>query len=312
MRSEEHRAELLRDCRYFHLKGLEQKLIRHEISYNLLRKRHEISLRLEDIRQSGVSIIGDPSSSPPPPDISNISTPTSTTSVPQSQQNLVGYINYARPFVDAQPYELLLQISSSETLLHCSSSRAEFFGETKARISRLLEVVATKLNLPTTQPLGLLMKRGGRQSQPPSPGHSGVSEDLVRVEISNDASVVLDGQEWKAPTTQQSLLREEDEEYDDLSLGQQEDWLSAQPHTKRRRTTNGESVRGGSESGIKGGTGVQGTNDGEEWVIRTGLWRLKVQNSKTAGRGGVECLLVAVKLDAVSGERGRNAGRGFL
>lgn len=313
IRNEKHREELLRDCKYFHLKGLEQKLIRHEITYNLLRKRHEISLRLEDIRQSGISIIGDPSSaSTPPPDTSNMSTPTSTTSAPMPQQNLVGYINYARPFIDSQPYELLLQISFSETLLHCSSSRAEFFGETKARISRLLEVVATKLNLPTTQPLGLLMKKGGRQSQPASPGNSGVSEDLVRVEISHETSIVLDGREWRGHLSKSTSSREEDDELvDDLITGE-EDWLNEHPPTKRRRTENGE-ARGGAENGETVASGaVSGTKAGEEWVIKTGLWRLKVQNSKTAGRGGVECLLVAVKLAAVSGERGRNAVRGFL
>ena len=66
IRDEDHRAELLRDCRYFHLKGLEQKLLRHSISFNLCRKREEITLRLEDVRQSGISIAGDPSASPPP------------------------------------------------------------------------------------------------------------------------------------------------------------------------------------------------------------------------------------------------------
>ncbi|KAJ5456158.1 uncharacterized protein N7458_003741, partial [Penicillium daleae] len=42
IRNADHRAELLRDCRYFHLRGLEQKLIPHHISYNPFRQRSEI------------------------------------------------------------------------------------------------------------------------------------------------------------------------------------------------------------------------------------------------------------------------------
>jgi hypothetical protein len=46
-------------------------------------------------------------------------------------------------------------------------------------------------------------------------------------------------------------------------------------------------------------------------MIKTGQWRLRVQNAKN-GKGGVECVLVAVKLDALSGEFGRNGQRSFL
>ena len=59
IRDEEHRAELLRDARFFHLKGLEQRLIAHHISYNLERQQSEIVIRLENIRQSGVSFVAD-------------------------------------------------------------------------------------------------------------------------------------------------------------------------------------------------------------------------------------------------------------
>ena len=167
--------------------------------------------------------------------------------------------------------------------------------------------MATKLNLPTSQPLGLLMKKGGRASQPPSPGLSGVSEDLVRVVIDSETAVVLDGKEWTGHVTHSSHAEHGDEE-DDLITGN-EDWLSDHPPSKRRRTADGLAA---GEGGRRNIGAVPGTREDDEWVIQTGLWRLKVQNSKSAGRGGVECLLVAVKLDAVSGERGRNKGRGFL
>jgi len=69
-----------------------------------------------------------------------------------------------------------------------------------------------------------------------------------------------------------------------------------QPPRKRRRVD------------MAAGAGVFGA---ESWVVKTGQWRLRVQNGKN-GKGTFECVLVAVKLDAVSGELGRNARRGFL
>ena len=59
IRGEEHRANLLRDARYYHFKGLEQKLVPCEMSYNLKRGQNEILMRLEDIRQSGISFLAD-------------------------------------------------------------------------------------------------------------------------------------------------------------------------------------------------------------------------------------------------------------
>ena len=59
IRDETHRDELLRDARYFHFKGLEQKLIPHSISFNSLRQRNEIVLRLENMQKSGIHIVHD-------------------------------------------------------------------------------------------------------------------------------------------------------------------------------------------------------------------------------------------------------------
>jgi hypothetical protein len=271
IKNEDHRAELLRDCRYFHLKGLEQKLIRHEISFNLKRNRHEIVLRVEDVRQSGISIVGDPTMSTPPPEPQN-------TTQPPPRPTLVGYVNYARPFVDDRAYELVLEIGSEETKLHLSSMRCEFFGDSKTRISRLFEVIATKLNLPTSQPLGLLMKKGGASSQPASPGNTPISDDWVRCVLGDESWVRLDGKE-----SRKHLDGEDDE--------------ASEPQRKRRRTD--------------GAGGEEKEKEKETWIIKTGQWRLRVQNAKN-GKGGVECVLVAVKLDAVSGELGRNAQKGFL
>ncbi|KAE8443136.1 hypothetical protein EG329_002305 [Mollisiaceae sp. DMI_Dod_QoI] len=309
IKSEDHRAELLRDCKYFHLKGLEQKLIRHTITFNLSRKRSEITLRLEDVRQSGISV-SDPPSPPPPEPAINAGTNHSTPPI-YSTLSMTRWVNYARPFVDSQSYELILEIGDECTRLHLSSMRCEFFGDGKARISRLFEVIATKLNLPTSQPLGLLMKKGGASSQPASPGNTPISEDWVRCVLSEDTYVRLDGREWRGHGN--LIEREGDSGGSNASSVIGIDEGFGEPSRKRRR------MDGGVVGGLGLGGGMVGMDVGEEkesssWVVKTGQWRLKVQGSRNGGngKGGVECVLVAVRLDAVSGEFGRNAQRGFL
>lgn len=269
VRDEGHRAELLRDCRYFHLKGLEQKLIKHSIEFNLARRRSEITLRLADVRQSGVSIVWDLA-----PSIE-----------PSAQKDALGWVNYARPFVDDKSYELVLEIGEECTRVHLHTMRAEFFGDGKTRISRLFEVIDTKLNLPTSQPLGLLMAKGGASSAPASPGNTPISEDQVRIVLGDEAYVLLDGREWRGNT-----------DGDASSVAGSEDSPGGnQPPRKRRRVDI---------------SGHGSTTSGEEsWIVKTGQWRLRVENKNG---GGFECVMVAVKLDAVSGEFGRNARKGFL
>ncbi|KAK3386593.1 hypothetical protein B0H63DRAFT_540565 [Podospora didyma] len=285
IRDETHRAELLRDCRYFNFKGLEQKLIPHSISFNLARRREEIVLRLKDILKSGITIANEPTHS----------------------DHLAAWVTYARPFVDDRPYELVLEIGDENTRLQFgpgSRIRAEFFREARTRISKLFEVIATKLNLPpTTQPLGLLMSKGGASSQPPTPGNTPLSEDLVRVTLDSEASVMLDGKPWAA-----------EEDYGlffggggNLSApssaggpagGQDSPMSNTAPLSLpfKRRRVDSHAPGGGS---------------GEEWIIRSGQWRLRIQGAKN-GKAAVECVLVAVKLDALSSEQARNAQRPFL
>ncbi|KAK1459735.1 BTB/POZ domain-containing protein [Colletotrichum melonis] len=292
IRNESHRAELLRDCRYFNFKGLEQKLIPHHISHNQSRRREEILLRLEDILKSGISVAADVSASP--------------------ADHLSGWVNYARPYVDDRAAELVLEIGGESTRLHfhhsSGSVRAEFFKDTRARVARLFEVVATKLNLPpTTQPLGLLMASGGAGSQPPTPGHTPLSEDLVRVSIDSDTSITLDGRphtldfEDLQPTT----ANNNNPVSAASSTAESPTATTAfQPNSRKRRRVDSHGFATAAGQG-------QAALAAEEWVVRTGQWRLKIQGSR-GGKSSVECVLVAVKLDAYSSENARNATRGFL
>ncbi|SPO03310.1 related to BTB/POZ domain-containing protein [Cephalotrichum gorgonifer] len=259
IRDEIHRAELLRDCRYFNFKGLEQRLIPHHSSFNQARNKQEIVIRVEDILKSGISIASDP---------------------PRAGQASGAWINYARPFVDDKPAELILEIGGEATRLYISqgSVRAEFFRDTRARITRLFEVIATKLNLPpTTQPLGLLMASGGANSQPVTPGSTPLSEDLVRVLLEPDTAIMLDGKPY---------MHDQDEGA-----------LSVAGSGLTRRVNSFPRADIG--------------NAVETWVVRSGQWRLRIQPTR-GGKSALECVIVGVKLDAMSSEQARNAARGFL
>jgi hypothetical protein len=294
IRNEEHRAELLRDCRYFLFKGLEQKLIPHQISYNQLRARDEITLRLEDIRQPGLSVLSDPSILP-------TFSPHSPDAQPRSNPIVMGWVNYARPFVDDRPYELVVEIGSEQTRLNTSTMRAEFFGDGKKRITRLFEVVANKMNLPaTTQPLGLLMASGGASSQPASPGNTPLSEDAVKVVFDN-AAITLDGARWMGHMS------------GSYAGGGNKDAWEGEPHTpdevESRRssmTSSGMGLPPRKRTKVDAMGGAEGL-----WTVKSGQWRLKVQ-AVSSGKSRVEVVLVAVKIEAFTSEGARNENKRFL
>lgn len=272
IRDETHRDELLRDARYFHFKGIEQKLIPHSISFNSLRERNEIVLRLENVQKSGISILHD-----------QAETGNEEGSVADDEDALAGWVNYARPYVDDHPAELVLEIGGEATRIHFTADgpRAEFFGDTRTRVAKLFEVIATKLSLPpTTQPLGLLMASGGARSLPAMPGNTPLSDGLVIVKFGSDAAITLDGDDYNYPLSQPAENAD----------------VAGTNSRKRKRTEN---------------TSSDEPLEGNPWTVKRGQWRLRIQRSIN-GKSNVECALEAVCLDALSSELGRNKRRGFL
>ncbi|GAD99528.1 hypothetical protein TERG_08209 [Paecilomyces variotii No. 5] len=274
IRNEDHRAELLRDCRYFHLRGLEQKLIPHDISYNPERRKSEIIIRLEDVRQSGVSFVSDSSNDNP---------------------ILSGWVHYARPFVDETTYELIVEIGGENTTIDLNAMRADFHGLAKARIASLFQVVANKMNLPTNAPLGLMMMSGGASAQAASPGHTPLSQDRVKVQIGPDADVTVDGEPYIAnlPRSAMGVSREQPQvpQGQDINKPLLQHAGMGQPSTKRKRVDN--------------------LDDLGDWIVYKGQWRLRVQPD-VSDRGGLELVFIAVKLDVYTGQRARNKKRTFL
>jgi replication factor C subunit 3/5 len=243
IRDETHRQDLLSDARYFHFKGLEQRLIPHHLSYNQATRRDEMVLRLENIQKSGISVF-----------ISN-------------NDPLSGFVQYARPYVDEKPAELVLEIGGETTKIHFSggSSKAEFFRDTKARVAKLFELVSSKLNF---------SQMNQSQGQPTGLVNSLLREDLVRVALEPESAIILDGKDYLEDFINAAASESSGNEY---------------PRKRKR---------------------VDGDSEDEEWVIKTGQWRLRIQNAPNGK--GVECILVAAKLDAMSSQLTRNMSRGFL
>ncbi|KAJ8115752.1 hypothetical protein OPT61_g2681 [Boeremia exigua] len=186
--NEAHRANLLRDARYFHLKGLEQRLVPCQKSYNLSKGQNEILIRLEDIRQSGVSFA-----------------PDGTDSSSDSPL-LPGYVSYARPYTDDATSNsiLILETSSSESAtLHLAplspipsehvNAHVTFHGDTLRRMTSLMKIIASKIGLPSTQTLGLT------QTDPSNPlvtpTTPGTSETRVGVHVQSESALTIDNQE---------------------------------------------------------------------------------------------------------------------
>ncbi|KAL8990713.1 MAG: hypothetical protein Q9177_000694 [Variospora cf. flavescens] len=365
IRNSDHRAQLLKDARYYNLRGLEQKLIPHSITHNIDRQVSEVVIRLQDIKPSQISLAHDSSSSP---------SSSSSLFLPPPSTPVIGtaYITYARPYIDETPYHLILEVpsssSSSEPLsLNLHAMRATLFGTTRARITALFQTVANKLNLPTTMPLGLMMNDASARVS--GPGTTPLSDDDVKVRIDADAHVVVDGKDvhfaagtnegvvrsggaaadteeedlfsandWTAfgsppPATTFPLapVDDDDDDADDNNNNNHHDdddsgngrTASKRPHTasplpstqqpsKRLKTTTTT-------------TPTNLTSQGQTtWTVHRGQWRLRVQPRSSAadpepepqedddGGPSMEIVMEAVKIEATSGEKARNAKRGFL
>jgi hypothetical protein len=346
IRNETHRAQLLRDVRYFHLRGLEQKLIPCDISFNLKRQQSEILIRLEDIRQSGISFKLDaprsnstPGSGSTAPSVSGASpgpgpnvAMSPAHSISSNDTSKAGTVSYARPYTDdhANTNILVLEVSSTEsTTLHfpafaptpsseeglCLNIRATFHSNTMARITSLFSVVASKMGLPATQPLGLMMMAsgGGVAAQPVSPANSGVSERKVRVRLAPDCYIEMDNEPvelgidpasgrlgMKRVAGERHMKRvrvsEERYEYDeDLNVGRTE-WIW------------GGALKDETHTQSDGGDEDEG---GHEWVVKRAHWRLRVEPVDAEG-AKMQVVLCGVRVEGFAIERSRNRERGFL
>jgi len=172
--SDEHRQNLLRDARYFNFRGLEQRLIRHRISFNSRKEVEEIEIRLEDVRQSGISFVAEKDAVEG-----------------ETRGSVRGEVYYARPYVDNEPRGLVLEIGEVdgvEVLLDVGGriGGVGFERQTAARMRRLAGIVNEKMGL------AALTARGDKTR-----GDGGSTTFGLRCEIGSEADVVIDGEKWK-------------------------------------------------------------------------------------------------------------------
>jgi hypothetical protein len=269
IKDEAHRAKLVKDARYFHLKGLEQKLLPATLSYNLARDRAEILMKLEDLRQSGITFIPD----------SSIPAALDSTSQ-HSVDEHAGYIAYQRPFIDDIARELIVELAGphENSRIDPLSKRALFTGEVRAKMTSLFSVVSSKMGLPSTVPLGLMLMTsgGGVARQPISPANSGISDEWVKVGMDRGTHLSLNGEEvaWAEDSDSDETMTEPVDFHDWPDMVNEDTFMT------------------------------------RVWYVTKAHWRLRIEKNKSTGR--VEVMLIAVKLEAYTRERARNKEKQYL
>ena len=239
-----------------------------------------------------------------------------------------GTVSYARPYTDdhANTNILILEIGAPEsTYLHFASTstfassnppfldlRATFSGQTLARITSLFSVVASKMGLPATQPLGLMMMQsgGGVAAQPVSPANSGVSESRVRVRWESDAWVECDGYAVEVARDAEGRVGVRRRQQ---QLQQQQQRSSHKDYPNDDDEGSEDEDEATDERDWVWGGPRDSDYEEHEWIVKRGHWRLRLEPVESAdGIGRMQVVMCAVRIEAMSGEKARNRRRGFL
>ncbi|KAI5294217.1 hypothetical protein KEM52_004454 [Ascosphaera acerosa] len=134
IRDEAHRSALLRDSRYYQFRGVEQKLIPHEIGYNLARRKDEITLRLDHIKRQGLRFARDGSQ---------------TGAVGNGDSNVTGrseWVQYSRPSTHDAAYELVVQIDGGGLVLDTANMRLVPHGALRGKLGSFVDAVKRRFN----------------------------------------------------------------------------------------------------------------------------------------------------------------------
>jgi hypothetical protein len=128
IRDEEHRSALVRDCRYYHLRGLEQKLTKCRIGLNRYHDTPEplgeIWLRLEDVKPHAI--------------------------VPKFDEEDFYFVQYTRPFTDDTPRNLIIEISGNDIgFLKEWDSTVQFNETVVSKLKSILKSASKKLQFET-------------------------------------------------------------------------------------------------------------------------------------------------------------------
>lgn len=126
VRNEDHRANLIADCRYYQFFGLEQKFIKHQIRRNPFTNTEEIVIGYADVKKNG--LLND----------------TMNTIIGAHDPYTV--VKYKRPFVDTVFRDLVIQLESSEVSLMVNTTLVFYnlliVGKTAVKLKNIIAKVS--------------------------------------------------------------------------------------------------------------------------------------------------------------------------
>ncbi|KAK7207696.1 hypothetical protein BZA70DRAFT_272005 [Myxozyma melibiosi] len=165
-KSPEHRDLLIKECKYYHFRGLEQKLIPIDISKNLLTGREEITIRLRDIKPASVNV----------------------------DSNIDGdlqRVRYKRPYTDDELRDLVIQVDQKEIVLRAydiANINNDSSGKRKCRWG--VEIIQGSTTAKQLE--AIVAKFPPTVNRPETNGPCRLASDL------HDAYIVIDGVETDA------------------------------------------------------------------------------------------------------------------
>ncbi|CCE62253.1 hypothetical protein TPHA_0C00970 [Tetrapisispora phaffii CBS 4417] len=164
--NDERRESLIKECRYYMLLNLEQRLIKSKIIFNPLTNCEDIILNLSDLKKNGVELDAIQTSKVN----SESTTPTTENehdrcsderSLKRARLNknaetekLWHIIEYKRPYLDDDKRSLIFQINTSETSIYINLDKKVIHlvmvGETKKQFEQVFGPALDKAGVPLT------------------------------------------------------------------------------------------------------------------------------------------------------------------
>ncbi len=174
IRDEEHRQALLRDCRYFQFRGLEQQLIPHDIHYNHVRETTELLIRMEDVQTSALSV----------------------STAEKEGSTIAGYAHYQRPFVDQVPQELLLEIGHGHPIVSPRALKFRFNSKSTPETRFLLAVWNKAVTWLASEPGWADVSSSIKAQGPPDGSKNSGGRTPITVYFHPDAHITLNGRKF--------------------------------------------------------------------------------------------------------------------
>lgn len=285
VKNEEHRRLLMKECQYYRLRNLEQRLVEHSIKVNRLRQTEEITLNLEDIKVDQLKI--------QPVEFGN----------GKHKENTVFY---KRPFVDSQARELVLQIKYNEQVVLSNKTtgtnangvkantwEAVFYDKAAASLKKIRTYFKTKQ--------GVLFN--SRTSAGHDTDENNYNTYIVQVEPDTAADILSNNRHNLSsyPSSSQSQNQDYESDQDQVQPANTDDsneiiGLGSEPRKKRARTEDGPQLDLSSQSTVPQ---VRLFCEKSHWRI------IKVSDE-------VGLRLVLLKAEVYTNERQRNKLRQFV